>query len=106
MAENVAYPQLGTVKTKIGYPPSSLCRRKLKPGDVMRVPQTHYLVGYFLACPACRFIATYLDEDHKFKEEGDRYPRLLLGCEVDPSCMGCRRVLRISGGEIEAIAPS
>jgi hypothetical protein len=42
------------------------CSRLLAKGEVKRVMQRGPLVGYFLACPACGFSASYLEDDAGF----------------------------------------
>lgn len=73
----------------------------------MRCPTSSpYLVGYYIACPACRYIATYLHDEYGFEERGEKYPRELVSSKKDPICYGCTRRLHIEGGRIETIGSS
>lgn len=82
------------------------CHRKMKPGQVKRITARGPLIGYYLACPACGYRASYLDEACRFEEHpallGAPHPRSLTGIGSPPPCLGCKRTLRIVEGYMEA----
>lgn len=88
------------------------CSRTLAPGEVKRVMQRGPLVGYFLACPACGFSASYLDEQCGFEEDPPkgvmlhdlRVQRVILSIKTPPRCFRCRRYLRVVDGHLEAVS--
>ncbi|NUP12898.1 MAG: hypothetical protein HOW73_43215 [Polyangiaceae bacterium] len=84
---------------------ASGCVREMPPGQVKRVPQRGGLVGYFIACPGCRFIASYLDDHHGFLEEcvlpGHTTPVKLVGIEKPPRCFRCRKSITVVGASLE-----
>lgn len=64
------------------------------------------LVGYYIACPGCGFRATYLHDDVGYVEEraveGSEYPKRLVGLKTPPTCIRCKKTIRVIGREIEA----
>ncbi len=95
------------------------CSRTLERGEVKRVMQRGPLVGYFLACPACGFSASYLHDAVGYVEDpptgtmlraGERH--WLVGIERPPACYKCRLLLRVTAppsslalGFLEAVVP-
>lgn len=87
------------------------CSRELERGEVKRCMQRGPLplVGYFLACPACGYSASYLDCEVGFVEEpveidGLAYKRVVM-IERPPACFSCKRLLVIADGFFEAREP-
>lgn len=78
------------------------CLAKLERGQIKRVLQRGPLVGYYLACPACNFAGSYLDEKVGFLEAepyvGTKWPRRLVGIKNPPKCYHCRAWLSIESG--------
>jgi hypothetical protein len=89
---------------KIAYASARKCPRKLDPGEVKRCPYVGpYLVGYYLGCPGCGFRATY-GEECGF-EEGPAPPKLgdprpLLSAAHAPTCIGCKKLIKIANETI------
>lgn len=85
---------------------SQKCTRELRRGEIKRCMQRGPLVGYFIGCPACGFVASYLDEAVGYEEDppapGTRWPRLLIGIRVPPACFMCKARLGIEGGALVA----
>lgn len=82
------------------------CSRELVRGELKRVVQRGPLVGYFMACPACGFSASYLESECGFIEEpviveGKSYMRA-VGVTRPPPCFKCRCKLTITDGNFEA----
>lgn len=82
------------------------CARTLKPGQVKRVMWAGPLIGYFIACPACKYKASYLHSTCEFveplPEPGKPHPRALIGIKKPPKCFSCQRVLQVKDGFLEA----
>lgn len=85
------------------------CSRTLKPGEVKRVSGRGPLIGYFLACPACRFVASYLHDAVGYVEgppaPGTTWPKSLLGITKPPPCYSCGSLLGVEGGNLVARRP-
>lgn len=89
------------------------CAQRLQPGEVKRVMQRGPLIGYFLACPACGFVGSYVDDAVGYVEKPDKSVTLrvgdpqreLLGTNHPPTCFRCRRLLRVADGHLEACDP-
>jgi hypothetical protein len=85
---------------------ATYCPRDMVRGQVKRCMHRGPLVGYYIACPACGFKATYLDEDVGFIEEpavvGSPFPKRLLGMRNPPPCYRCKLRLSVRGLELEA----
>lgn len=85
------------------------CTRELAKGELKRVVQRGPLIGYFMACPACGFSASYLDSECGFIEravevDGVQYMRA-VGVQRPPVCFHCRRLITINGDMFEAHEP-
>lgn len=89
------------------------CSRLLVKGEVKRVMQRGPLVGYFLACPACGFSASYIEDQCGFVEDppktvmmrvGDPQ-RQLISITNPPRCYKCHRHLRVVDHHLEAVDP-
>lgn len=78
---------------------ATLCPRKLKAGQIRRVPGRGPLVGFHIACPGCGFVAPYLREEGGFVELDDE---VLVGVTRPPSCVRCRRRIEFRDGRLEA----
>lgn len=79
--------------------PPTRCVRRLARGEVKRVPSVGRLVGYYVACPGCGFVAPYLAEEAGWIESAD--PELhLVGAERPPPCMRCRRAIGVVDGAL------
>lgn len=81
--------------------PHAACPRKLKPGEVKRVSLTGPLVGYHVACPGCRFVASYLKEEAGFVEERDELGPVLVGFTRRVVCIRCRQTIAMRNGHLE-----
>lgn len=81
--------------------PHTTCARKLKPGQVKRVTLAGPLIGYHIACPGCRFVASYLKEEAGFLEERDDAGPVLLGLGRRVTCIRCRREITMRAGRLE-----
>ncbi len=85
------------------------CSRTLGRGEVKRVSGRGPLVGYFLACPACGFVASYLHDACGFTEvppaPGTEWPRVLSGIGKPPPCYSCRSLISVEGGALVARRP-
>lgn len=79
------------------------CSRTLAKGECKRVPQRGYLVGFFFGCPNCGFIAPFLDEDLGYHEHDGRLLRSARSGRCPGS--GCRCLLRVEDGELQAVRP-
>lgn len=84
------------------YAPARSCPRKLLPGEAKRVPATAPLVGLFIACPACRFVASYLKEEGGLVEEPGNAGPELFAIERPPPCLRCRRRITLVDGVLVA----
>lgn len=74
------------------------CSRELAKGQVKRCMQRGPLVGYYIACPGCGFIATYLHEDVGYVETPTdplTYPKKLIKIERPPKCYSCKRSISV-----------
>lgn len=81
------------------------CTRLLVKGEVKRVMQRGPLVGYFIACPACGFSASYLHDEVTYVEElapAGTWPHKLVGIEKPPVCFKCHAYLCVEGGVLVA----
>lgn len=82
------------------------CTREMMAGQVKRVCHRGPLVGYYIVCPACRWKATYLDEECGFIEEpavaSSPYPKRLLGMTKPPKCTRCKLTLQVRERYLEA----
>lgn len=79
------------------------CTRLLEKGEIKRVSQRGPLVGYFIACPACGFSASYIHDQCGFVEEvvpQFTWPRKLLGITTPPTCFKCHGYICIEGGAL------
>lgn len=80
------------------------CSRLLAKGEVKRVMQRGPLVGYFIACPACGFSASYLDDACGYIEQHlspkERIPHRLVGITKPPMCFKCHGYLCVEGGQL------
>ncbi len=79
------------------------CPRKMRPGEVKRVPLRGGLVGYHVACPSCGFVASYLREEALFKEVVDADGVVLVGIERPPPCLRCRQRIGCVDGELRSV---
>lgn len=79
------------------------CPRQLPRGGVKRVPARGGLVGFFIACPGCGFVASYLAAEGGFVEVPDPVDGtpLLIGISTPPPCMRCRRRIALTDGALE-----
>lgn len=89
-------------------PCASHCSRDLKPGEYKRVPSSaeKCAVGYFLACPACRFVSAHSADDlnpveRTSKDAADRV--VLMGAHGSVKCYACKRTIAIDGSDLVAI---
>jgi hypothetical protein len=96
---------------KIAFAPFRKCVQKLAPGELKRTPQRGALVGYYVACPECRFPNIILDDragaPPRFIEEpptprGDVVQPALLTMRDAERCSSCRRLIQIAAGEVTA----
>lgn len=93
------------------------CARLLGKGEVKRAQQRGPLIGYTIGCPACGFSGSYVDQDCG-SQKGVGYVedppkevlihdlttrRQLLGMTRTPTCLRCRRVIRIFEGQLQAV---
>lgn len=78
------------------------CSRKLVRGQVKRVLQRGPLIGYFIACPACGFVASYLHDECDFAEAKVGGREILTRIQRNPRCYSCRRVLDVESGRLLA----
>jgi hypothetical protein len=84
------------------------CSRTLGEGEVKRVSGRGPLVGYFLACPACGFVASYLHDAAGFEEEPAPpgvWPRRLVGIQTPPPCFQCGSLIGVEAGALVARRP-
>ena len=81
------------------------CSRTLARGDVKRVTQRGPLVGYFIGCPSCGFVASYLNDEVGFREERAGTEVRLAGIDHPPRCAGCRLELHVVADELFATEP-
>ena len=86
------------------HAPFRKCPRDLARGEVKRVMQRGPLVGYYVGCPACGFVASYLHDACGFLEERSAPTTVLtlVGVERPPACLKCGLRLRVEGGEVVA----
>lgn len=84
--------------------PAATCARKLRPGQVKRVPaDPRYLVGYHVACPGCGFSAPYQVAEAGILEVADPDGALLVALEREPLCIRCRRRIVVRGGRLAVL---
>lgn len=84
--------------------PATTCARKLKPGQVKRVPaDARYLVGYHVACPGCGYSAPCLKEEGGILEAEEGGQRVLAALERQPLCLRCRRRIVVQDGRLAVL---
>lgn len=82
------------------------CVARLAPGEVKRIPvrDTRYLVGYYLACPACGRVQAVPKEEGQFVESGmdlGEVPLLSMK-HVDCTNPACGKKIVIEADEVSA----
>ena len=79
------------------------CPRRMRPGQVKRVPLKGKLVGYWIACPGCGFVASYLLDEARFTESVDKDGIGLVGIDAPPPCIRCRRRIECADGALRSV---
>ena len=86
------------------------CVRKLQRGEVKRVMQRGPLMGYFLSCPGCNGVATYLDKEMDYVEEPPKtvplkfqQRRALIATNKPHRCYFCKRWIYVRDGVMHAV---
>jgi hypothetical protein len=90
--------------------PSTSCRQKIRPGEVLRVvDRRDPLIGYHMACARCGYRAAYSARETTYIEErvlaSQPFPRRLVAIENPPHCYGCHHLIAIRDGDLVALTP-
>lgn len=82
------------------------CSRTLVKGELKRVMQRGPLVGYYIACPACGFAQSYLDDEVHYVEQPVEIDGLVYmhatGMRDPGVCLSCNRRIVIADGFVSA----
>lgn len=74
------------------------CSKTLAPGELKRCMQRGPLISFYIGCPTCGFIATYLHSDVGYVEtpvDPLVFPKVLRGMTNPPRCYGCKLTIDV-----------